>query len=101
MARARSTMTRVSRQLVAQLHQRHAARGQHPAKIGKIVAAGHLRIDDGVAAKIDGTGLASAHLCPCDQRVAVERVQRIEDFHGEAAGAARASGRDFAGDAES
>ena len=40
-------------ELVAELHQGHAARGQHPAEIDKIVAARHLRIDNGVAAKID------------------------------------------------
>ena len=60
MARARSTITRVSEQLVAQLHQRDAARGQHPAEIGQVVPAGHLGIDDGVAAQIDAHQLTLA-----------------------------------------
>ena len=39
--------------LVAQLHQRDATRGQHPAEVGQVVPAGHLRIDNRVAAQVD------------------------------------------------
>ena len=47
-------------ELVAQLHQRDAARGQHPAEIGQVVPAGHLGIDNGVAAQIDAHQLTFA-----------------------------------------
>jgi len=40
-------------QLVAQLHQGRAAGREHPAQIGKLVAAGNLRIDDGITTQID------------------------------------------------
>src|SRR4029077_10028258 len=40
-------------QLVAKLHESDAARSQHPAEICEIVSAGHLRVDNGVATKVN------------------------------------------------
>ena len=39
--------------LVAQLHERRAARGHAAREVGEVMAAGHLRIDDGINAQVD------------------------------------------------
>ena len=95
-ARARSTIRARLAHLVAQLHQRRAACRHAAREIGEVVAAGHLRIDDGVNAQVDAHQLA----LPRRQRRAVEIVERVDDLDRETAGAARAPRRDFAGNPE-
>ena len=78
MARARSTITRVSESLSRSCTSVTPPAASIAAELGQIVPAGHLRIDNGVAAQIErriNVTFALRH-----QRGAVERVAPHREF---------------------